>query len=299
MSLPSHSGFYKFVKEKYDKSTLLFVRRSLNTSKRIARQCQHLAFNSRSKRYSLIPFYLRTRPLLSTQQGKSLAYRFSRQSLLEQIAHNHRVINRLSRELVSQECHLSEVLSNQDFDTFLEVRRLVQSSESLSCKTRQKRKFDNLIAKSQLGKSTSGPSSTLDRWVVNLSDTTLDHETELLRKSLNFVPAPSTILVSSFISSVEKSLSKIPSDLVSSARKQVANILARSRPPSSNMPPRLRKALKSLRQKDHLVILPADKGQATVVMNKDMYDSKMISMLSNSNTYEKLTRDPAASLRGD
>ena len=62
MDPPSHTGPFAFIRDKYDRDTLLASRRFVNTSKRMARQRQHLAFNSRCKRYSLIPIYLRVRP---------------------------------------------------------------------------------------------------------------------------------------------------------------------------------------------------------------------------------------------
>ena len=165
-------------------------------------------------------------------------------------------------------------------------------------KTRQKRKFDTLLAKSHL-KPAKVSSSMQDKKVVNLTDTSLNEdEKQLLMKGLNFVPTPTSVPMASFISSIESSLSKanLPNELISLTRKQVVNLLARSRPPPSNMPPNLRKALLSLCCKQHLVILPADKGRATVVMDKHTYESKMESMLSDANTYERLKRDPVSSL---
>ena len=72
--------------------------------------------------------------------------------------------------------------------------------------------------------------------------------------------------------------------------------MARSHLPPLNLPPRLLKAIKSLKRKKHLLILPADKGRASVVMNKETYDRKMTSMLSDTNTYERLKRDPVLSI---
>ena len=45
------------------------------------------------------------------------------------------------------------------------------------------------------------------------------------------------------------------------------------------------KALKDLACGKDVLILPADKGKATVVMNKDDYDAKMMTMLRDENTY--------------
>jgi hypothetical protein len=55
-----------------------------------------------------------------------------------------------------------------------------------------------------------------------------------------------------------------------------------------------RKALKELRSLEDEVILPADKGNATVVMKKSDYDGKMRGMLEDTTTYKKLKKDPTA-----
>ena len=44
------------------------------------------------------------------------------------------------------------------------------------------------------------------------------------------------------------------------------------------------------------MILPADKGNATVVMNNDEYESKVTSMLKDEQTYKELKKDPAPAL---
>lgn len=44
------------------------------------------------------------------------------------------------------------------------------------------------------------------------------------------------------------------------------------------------------------MILPADKGKTTVVLDKVNYDEKIEFMLSDASTYEKLSRDPAPAL---
>ena len=42
------------------------------------------------------------------------------------------------------------------------------------------------------------------------------------------------------------------------------------------------------------MILPADKGRATVVMDKEEYEQKVTTMLSEKKTYEQLSADPAS-----
>ena len=55
-------------------------------------------------------------------------------------------------------------------------------------------------------------------------------------------------------------------------------------------------ALKDIANDEKILILPADKEKATVVMDKADYDDKMQQMLSNEGTYKPLDIDPTASL---
>ncbi|BHF61832.1 hypothetical protein SprV_0100481100 [Sparganum proliferum] len=55
------------------------------------------------------------------------------------------------------------------------------------------------------------------------------------------------------------------------------------------------KTLKALKQDEDIIILPADKGGATTVLNKTDYTDKMMSLLKDDSTYEPLTADPTKS----
>lgn len=52
------------------------------------------------------------------------------------------------------------------------------------------------------------------------------------------------------------------------------------------------KALRYLRNDGDIFILPADKGQATVVVGHSEYDEKMLHLLVDDHTYKILKRDP-------
>lgn len=54
--------------------------------------------------------------------------------------------------------------------------------------------------------------------------------------------------------------------------------------------------MKDLRKDTEVVILPADKGRATVIMDRSVYEEKVHSMLADRNTYKLLTRDPTPAL---
>ena len=49
--------------------------------------------------------------------------------------------------------------------------------------------------------------------------------------------------------------------------------------------------LKELAKDDDIVILPADKGRATVVMDRKDYSAKMLTMLGDRDTYQPMAKD--------
>ena len=67
--------------------------------------------------------------------------------------------------------------------------------------------------------------------------------------------------------------------------------LNKARPPANNVDKGMMKALSDLRKDEDIVILPADKGNATVVLDKKDYTEKMNQMLEGE-TYKAITKDP-------
>ena len=63
--------------------------------------------------------------------------------------------------------------------------------------------------------------------------------------------------------------------------------------PRDNISPAERKALNQLKHRDDIVIKPADKGSAVVILSKDDYIQEGERQLSNTTYYCKLTKDPS------
>jgi hypothetical protein len=68
-------------------------------------------------------------------------------------------------------------------------------------------------------------------------------------------------------------------------RQDCSIILRKARPPKSNISKEEHTALKNLKNNENLVIIKADKGGATVLMNHNDYKKKMIEHLSESGSY--------------
>ena len=67
--------------------------------------------------------------------------------------------------------------------------------------------------------------------------------------------------------------------------------------PDSNLTKDERQALKRLKINENTVILPADKGRVTVVMDKTDYYDKMDALVNDKQTFQVLKRDPTPALQ--
>ena len=114
----------------------------------------------------------------------------------------------------------------------------------------------------------------------------------VLSKGLNFAITPDTLLVEEFVVAIEKGCHKMEADKAESFRNDVLGVLSSAKCPQPNMNVQERKALFDLKKNQSILILPADKGRATVVVDKDDYEKKVSDMLGDRKTYEELKRDP-------
>ena len=121
---------------------------------------------------------------------------------------------------------------------------------------------------------------------------------QVLSRGLNFAPSPQFIPKAHTVASVEAAIyrSGATEEQATKACVGVVGALSRAKPPPRNTLPGEMKAMKQLAIDKDIVILPADKGRATVVMNRSDCSAKMQAMLNDRDTYQPLTKDPTASL---
>ena len=74
-------------------------------------------------------------------------------------------------------------------------------------------------------------------------------------------------------------------------RSEVVGALRSSVPPKDNLTKSERAAIKSLKSDENIVILPADKGRCTVVLDLTDYEAKAKQLLDDTDTYQKLKKD--------
>ena len=142
------------------------------------------------------------------------------------------------------------------------------NEEALETKTRHKRKFKALAE----GDKTNNFKLDKKRVVKNLSNRPLsDAEENVLALGLNYAITPTSIPYSDFIASMEATAKNLNASDANKLRHNVSKALHRAKVPKMNLNWEMLRAVKSLRRSEDIVILPADKGNATVAMDRDGY----------------------------
>ena len=133
--------------------------------------------------------------------------------------------------------------------------------------------------------------------VVNMTNEPLNgDETDILSLGLKFSPTLENNSIAKTSSKLEPVLKKLGPAVESAATYDVTNNLMTSKAAKNNLSVSQRKAVESLQKKSkRMKILPADKGNTTVILTNEQYSQKMEDHL-NTSTYSLLKKDPTDSL---
>ncbi|XP_046393718.1 uncharacterized protein LOC124161442 [Ischnura elegans] len=226
---------------------------------------------------------------LDTRQAKRIIQRASGALLRERIQHTRRSLSECSEQLLALHLELGRILNAADWDTIDRITYDSSRNTQSSTRKKQENKYEKLHSRQH---PTSGPYK--DHSVINLTDSPLDEATNaILSKGLNFALAPKAIPTEKIITGVESAIRRLPKTEADAIREDVAATLRKARPPKQNTTRAERMALRKLKENTNILVLPADKGNATVVMERKEYDSKVRALLQET-TYRVLRTDPTA-----
>jgi len=131
--------------------------------------------------------------------------------------------------------------------------------------------------------------------VINLSGRILDDGLHsLLQKGLNYAVTPRNVPIEDLLAGVEKAVQSLPVESAEEARQETVRIIKSASKPRDNLTRTERATLRNLKNNSELTILPADKGNATVILNTTDYKQKINTLLEDS-AYRRLTKDPTES----
>ena len=265
------------IKSKYGREAVKVVRDFEAVAKKISRFRNHLVLSLRCKQIGIRPPSLKLRCLVISKRAKTVIRNTEQCLLNERI----RVINgklialraNYSRAANSVKCVLREDLADAVFTHVNDV----QETEFKKTKNRRTKKFERLLeAKKKQEASTKEVTTDdqRDRWVTNLSHTELNtQQKNVLANGLNFAISPNILPKEDFVVAVEKACRTMEEE-AEDFRNEVLGTLRSPRCPQSNLTIQELEAMSDLKRNSSVMILPADKGRATVVLDKAEYEEK-------------------------
>lgn len=185
-----------------------------------------------------------------------------------------------------------------DASTFAKVKQWANTRASVvyeEVKTRQKQKLAELLCntKQPVNRGAQDEPTT----VVNLSKRSIsEHEEQVLALGLNYGLTPKEVPMDDLIASTEVLAKRLNGEDATELRRIVKCCATLPKPPSSNLTINQRRALASLKRDSSIIILRADKGNATVVLDSSTYDQKINEVLSDKSKYSPLNKDPTNKL---
>ena len=261
---------------------------SVSTVRRIRQQ---LWFNHRCKDHGLVPAGLKLKSPLNTQEAIQIVTSTCRRLVKARINDCHRRLKYCNNKLQQQLDKLKQLLPTNLLDTVMTIagRRADKTTDRV--RTEQERKLTRL----QRNKDKKRP-KTDENWVRNISFRPLDKtETHVLSYGLKHSVTRKRIPTESIVSSIEAVLSRqrdISESAKDNIRSRIASTVQSASIPDNNLTKDEQQALKRLKNDNNIVILPADKGRVTVVMDKTDYFDKMDALVN-----DKLTKNLNATRR--
>ncbi|XP_039189356.1 uncharacterized protein LOC120303718 [Crotalus tigris] len=176
------------------------------------------------------------------------------------------------------------------------LQELIHHTETVEKKTRQET-ATRLSHKMNALRKLKYSNSYMGGLVCNLSSKILTHsQLTLLQRDIGHNLMDASAL--DFIAALEPAMYNIggDEDTKSSIRQQVTGLLTSHRY-HHVLSRDETQALRQLKRDDSIVILPADKGRMTVVMDKTLYTTKALKLLNDRTAYRIVEKDPSVTLR--
>ena len=92
-------------------------------------------------------------------------------------------------------------------------------------------------------------------------------------------------------------MASLPQGQALALKAEITETLLEAKPVKMNLSESETRALRNLKKDDTIVITPADKGKALVVMDKDIYIQRMEEKFSDETTYKKIAVDPTQDIK--
>nr|XP_050046416.1 uncharacterized protein LOC126543334 [Dermacentor andersoni] len=247
-----------------------------------------MSFNQTCKVGCLVPKSLRLKTPVASAWGHKIIRQAERKLLVARAQECRQKIKDLETETFFAKRQLEHAIL-QDFPDVQLHANFMATLRERQCRKSQESKLDALRPKE--------PTQTKE---VNLNLSSYKptkSEAAVLRKGLNFntgaSPSPARVFYA-----VERAIIQLPSEAREEAGTRAIGVLTkwRTRNPQARFSPAEKQAIEGLRNNASIANLPADKGNAIVLLNRSENNEKMKDLLSDEDTYVAIQKDPTVNL---
>ena len=289
-------NIFTYIKTHYGETILAKIRKLEKTKIKYSSYTNHLRFSLRCHHNKILPKDLQLKSRIKTERSKIILQRAGKLLLQERIHINHVIRDRLKNGIEQLKGKILESITPEEFHLVEKIHENSYKKSFDLTKKRHIRKFDELISRNRIRQSATNIADK-KKWVINMSSRQLTHiETDLLTKGLNFSITSKTLPNKDIIATIEDAVKDLEKEEADTIRAKVSLTLLNSKPPEDNLSKDERKALKELQSDTSIVILPADKGRSTVILNRDDYLEKCMDHINNG-PYQLLKKDPTTKIK--
>ena len=280
---------FTYIKTHYGETFLAKIRKLEKTMIKYSAYTNHLRFSLHCHHNKILPKDLELKSRIQTERSKIILQRAGKLLLQQWIHINHVIHDTLKNSIEQSKGKILESITPKEFHLVEKIHENSYRKSFQLIKKRHIRKFNELISKNKVTQSATNITDK-KKWVINMSSRQLTHiETDLLAKGLNFSITSKTLPNKDIIATVEDAVKDLEKEEADTIRAKVSLTLQNSKPPKDNLSKDERKALKELQSDTSIVILPADKGRSTVILNREDSLEKCMDHLNNG-PYELLKK---------
>ena len=310
MPQQQQSNFHSNLTSNFGRKALELYRFIERRSISDAKWSNNLHFNLSLKRLQIFSSSLSISSTVKGPRAEKILFKAKRSLLTERIRQTHAAIANIRKDKADAVAHLKRLVGDAVYEDCETRFRGAFTKHFNTTRDKQKAKMARLISmhKKQITSrnqplvkiSKEKAEEIKKKWIYNTSSKQLTPQhTQVLEKGLAFTPTPHKPPLLDLIVSVETAARQLgpSSDAASSIRASTAKLLQQPSSQLSNITRDERLALNELKNDNSISVLPADKGRATVIMDKEEYHRKMATLVGNTTTYEKLAVDPTQQYR--
>lgn len=308
-------GFLETIRINYGNSAYQDLKLWANTSRQLANYNNHKKFLLQCRQKQVLPIHL-TRSIASMQflliednpfrdKFAGMFREFQFKTINLEISYIHWKIAKLNKILAECKTRVSVLLPSNIFDSFSTSQNNFYKKNLTTIKNKQKRKFNKLFVNQT--QPTNNVNNSNTKWFINKTDLEFPRNVEnilALGEKFNLPYGEKNLPIEQLIIDTEYIInSNTDENIRTEKRNKVVNIITNFL--SYNRVDKgdtklIRDEAETrifLKENPEIVILKADKGNSTVAMSKTDFLHKGNELLSDTNTYLLLKKDPTVTIQ--